>query len=383
MTRRFTTGLLIAAVAAGLQAACDESFEIVDVAPEPDAPRDLAASYYNRGVDLSWRQGPNWYGEPFRVYGKRASDADYFFIAEVTSCIEAVCVYRDINVRAGVRYEYYVAAFDPDSGVETPSEYAVEVLVPQPVPPPVPERLRTVALDGAAYLHWDDSPASEADFLAYRVYASADGAYYLAGETDSPGFVDLLVDNGRTTSYFVTSVDDQGHESDGSEAVDCTPRPDYAGEILYVHDDVPTASGFRFQESDDAQAVMGGDSEDRHFRLERDGEGLWMAPGPGARIHPESRWTTSLKCGPGADPDCDSWEVAPRSGYSTARAALRPGNTYMFRVPGDDGEIRFGALRATVTGLDQEGSELIVFDWAYQTQPGNTQLSRAGAGGGT
>ncbi|MYG35659.1 MAG: hypothetical protein F4205_09205 [Gemmatimonadetes bacterium] len=383
MKRRWTTGLLIAVVASVPQAACDEDFGITYVADEPDAPRDLTGSYYNRGVDLSWRLGPDWNGEPFRVYGKRVSDADYFFIAEVTSCIDAVCVYRDINVRAGVTYEYYVAAVDPDTGVETPSEYAVEVRVPEPVPPPVPERLQTVALDGAAYLHWDDSPALEDDFLAYRIYASADDGYYLVGETDSPGFVDLLATNGHTTSYFVTSLDDQGHESDGSEAVDCTPRLDYAGEIMYAHGDVPSASGFRFQESEDAQAVMAGDSEDRHFRLESDRQGLWMVPGPRARIHPESRWTTSLKCGPGADPDCESWEIAPRSGYSTARAALDPGYTYMFRVPGDDGETRFGALRATIIGVDQEGDELTVFDWAFQTQPGNPRLSRtAGTSGG-
>ena len=380
MKRRWTTGLLFAVAVGVLPTAC-EDFEITYVTDEPDAPRDLTASYYNRGVDLSWGLGPDWNGEPFRVYGKRESDIDYYFIAEVTSCIDSRCVYRDINVKSGVSYEYYVAAVDPDTGVETPSDYAVEVWVPEPVPPPVPEHLETVALDGAAYLHWDDSPSLEEDFLAYRVYASAEGGYYLVGETDSPGFVDLLATNGHTTSYFVTSLDDQGHESDGGEAVECTPRRDYTGEVMYSHQDVPTASGFRFQETEDAQAVMAGDNEHRHFRLERNSQGLWMMPGPNARVHPESRWTTSLKCGPGADQDCESWELAPRSGYSTARAALDPGYTYMFRVPGDDGETRFGALRATIIGVDQEGDELIVFDWAYQTQPGNPNLSRVGTSG--
>lgn len=381
MKRDWRTGLLIAVVAGVLPTACEEDFDITYVPDEPDAPRELAASYYDRGVDLSWRLGPDWDGEPFRVYGKRVSDRDYFFIAEVTSCIDGRCVYRDINVTGGVGYEYYVAAFDPDTGVETASDHAVEVWVPEPIPPPVPERLKTIALDGAAYLHWDDSPSLEGDFLAYRVYASAEDGYYLVGETDSSGFVDLLASNGHTTSYFVTSLDDQGHESDGSEVVNCTPRIDYAGEIMYAHQDMPSASGFRFRETVDVEAVIAGDSEHRHFRLERDGRGLWMVPGPRARIHPESRWTTSLKCGPGADQDCESWELAPKSGYSTARAALDPGYTYMFRVPGDDGRARFGALRATIIGVDQEGDELVVFDWAYQTQPGNPNLSTVGTSG--
>ena len=361
--------------------ACDG--QLTFLSDDPDAPRDLAAYYYNRGVDLTWRMGPRWDGEPFRVYGKRVSDVDYFFIAEITSCIESECVYRDINVVGGVTYEYYVAAVDLDSGLETASENAVEVRVPEPVPPAVPERLETVALDGAAYIRWDDEPAAEDDFLAYRIYASAEGGYFLVGETDSPGFVDFLAENGHTTTYFVTSLDDQGHESDGSEAVDCTPRLDYTGDIMYTHQDVPTASGFRFQESEDLQAVMPGNSEDRHFRLEADARGLRMVPGPNARIYPEARWTTALKCGPGADLDCESWESAPTSGYSSAPVALDPGFTYMFRVPGDDGDTRFGALRATITGLDQEGDELIVFDWAYQTQAGNPNLDRVGGAAGS
>ena len=379
---RRNTAIRVTLGAAGALAlsACDG--QLTFLTDDPDAPRDLAASYYNRGVDITWRMGPGWDGEPFRVYGKRVSDVDYFFIAEVTSCIESECVYRDINVVGGVSYEYYVAAVDLDSGLETASDNAVEVWVPEPVPPAVPERLEAVALDDAVYIRWDDAPAAEDDFLAYRIYASAEGGYFLIGETDSPGFVDFLAENGHTTTYFVTSLDDQGHESDGSEAVDCTPRLDYTGDIMYTHQDVPAASGFRFQETEDVQAVMAGDSEDRHFRLEADAQGLWMIPGPNARIFPESRWTTALKCGPGADADCESWERAPTSGYTSARVGLDPGHTYMFRVPGDDDETRFGALRATITGLDQEGDELIVFDWAYQTQPGNPNLDRIGDTGG-
>lgn len=369
MKRNTTIHLALGVAGVLALGACDG--QLTFLTDDPDAPRDLAALYYNLGVDLTWRMGPRWDGESFRVFGKRTSDIDYFFIAEVTSCIESECVYRDINVRGGASYEYYVAAVDVDSGLETPSDHAVEVWVPDPVPPAVPERLETVALDGAAYIRWDDAPANEEDFLAYRIYASAEGGYFLVGETDSPGFVDFLAENGYTTTYFVTSLDDQGHESDGSEAVDCTPRLDYTGDVMYTHQDVPAASGFRFQELEDAQAVMAGDSERRHFRLEADARGLWMVPGPNARIYPESRWTTTLKCGPAADSDCESWELAPTSGYTSARVALDPGFTYMFRVPGDDGDTRFGALRATITGVDQEGAELIVFDWAYQTQAGN------------
>ena len=375
--RSWMVGVTVAAVTL---AGCDGTFLVVS--GDPDAPRDLEGYYYDGGVDLSWRIGAGWDGEAFRVYGKRVSDPEYFFIAEITSCTDGFCVYRDINVSAGVTYEYYVAAVDLDVGAETASDYSVEVFVPRPVPPPVPEGVVAVALDNAVYMYWDDDPAAEEDFAAYRVYVSDADGDYLAGETDSPGYVDFLAENGLTFTYFVTSVDDQGHESDGSEVAECTPRPDYAGEVMYSYQDVPASAGFRFQEAEDLQAVMAGDSGDRHFRLEADAAGLWLAPGPGSRIHPESRWTTALKCGAGADSDCVSWERAPMSGYSSGRAALDAGFTYMFRVPGDDGETRFGAVRATLIGVDQDGHELIIFDWAYQTQAGNPSLTHAGGSGG-
>lgn len=188
----------------------------------------------------------------------------------------------------------------------------------------------------------------------------------------------MLAENGQTATYYITSVDDQGHESDASEPASCTPRPDYAGEVIYAYGDVPGQSGFRFQEAEHYEAVISGNSRDRHFRIESDVDGLWIVPGAGVRIHPESRWTSSLKCGPGADVDCLSWEIAPLTGYAGATMSLTPGHTYMFRVPGEDGEVRFGAIRASVTGYDQDGSEVVVFDWAFQTQPGNPRMNTAG-----
>ena len=207
-------------------------------------PGDLEGRYYAGAVDLSWRLSPGWNGEAFRVYGKRASDPDYFFIAEVTSCIDDVCVYHDINVRAEVTYEYYVSAVNPDTGEETASNYSVEVYVPRPVPPPVPDAVEAVALDNSAYVRWYDGASAEDDFAFYRVYVADEDSEYLVGETDSPGFLDFLAENGRTASYFVTSVDDLGHESEASEIASCTPRPDYTGEVMYSYQDVAASAGF-------------------------------------------------------------------------------------------------------------------------------------------
>lgn len=372
--RRLAAALALAVVA------CDEDAAVLVVDGDaPSAPRGLEAWYYARGVDLSWRLGEGWDGEAFRVYGKRVQDPDYFLIAETTSCAVGACQHRDANVAAENSYAYYVAAVSPRSGEEAATR-AVEVYVPRPAPPAVPSDASAIALDGAAYISWDDGPSTETDFAAYRVYSATDDGHHFLGETDSPGFIDMLVENGRTYTYRVTSLDDQGHESAFSEEVRATPRPDYAGQVVYAYADSAAASGFRFGSAGGQAAVLAGDDPTRHFRLEADDRGLWLAPGRGVGIHPESQWTSALKCGPGADPDCVSRESAPRTGYSSAPAAVETFHAYVFRVQDAAGDVRYGIARIGVTGVDQDGRELVVFDWAYQTQPDNRNFDLAEPG---
>ena len=350
--------------------ACDGNLIRVE---EPPPPRNLGGGYYNLGVDLWWELDDQWEGEPFRVYGRRASDAEYFLVAELTSCAAGGCVYRDINVSADRTYEYYVASVDPNTGVEGASPNSVEVFVPFPVPPPIPAEVEAVALDDAVYLRWKDNSSVEEDFSVYRVWLLEADGDYLLGETDSPGFIDFLAENGKTARYFLTAVDTQGHESEASVVVGSTPRPDFAGEVAYAYQDDAESSGFRFQESGDYVAVMSGDDDDRHFRIEFHDDRYWFVPGPGAYVHATRTETSALKCGPGADAGCTSWERAPTSGYLSEETELETGFTYMFHVPGDDGEMRYGAVRPTFTGTCP--SHFVVFDWAYQTQAGNPGLS--------
>lgn len=342
-------------------------------AEEPAPPRNLDGDYYNLGVDLWWELDDRWNGETFRVYGKRTDEAEYFFIAEVTSCSVGVCLYRDINVSPELIYEYYVASVDAESAMEGASPYSVEVFVPLPLPPPVPADVEAVALDDAVYLRWSDNSSVDEDFSVYRVYVAGAEDDYLLGETDSPGFIDFLAENGETGTYYVTSVDVQGHESNASRVVESTPRPDYKGEVVQSYQSVKKSSGFRFQESDENEAIMDGDAAGRHFRIEYYDARYWFVPGPGAYVNRASVKTSALKCGPQADSGCLSWERAPTSGYGSDDIPLQTGYTYMLRVPGDDGKMRYGAVRPTHTGSCPD--HFVIFDWAYQTQAGNPALS--------
>ncbi|TVP46857.1 MAG: hypothetical protein EA350_06195 [Gemmatimonadales bacterium] len=343
----------------------------------PPPPRALEASYFGGGVDLSWELDARWQNETFRVYSRRSGQASYVLVAEVTSCTQGVCRYRDLNVQPNRTYEYYVASFSARTGLETASEYAVEVFVPQAIAPQAPGGLRTAALDGAAYLSWDDRARAAEDFSFYRVYLKGgDGSVLLLGETDSEGFLDLLVENGSTYAYFVTSVDSQGHESQGSALVEVTPRPDFHGEFLYAFEDRPSLSGFRFPDSEDTNPVLPGTANDRDFRIEADAGGWWLVPGPGVEVHRSPIATSALRCGPAADAGCTEVTIAPSSNYGSGDIGLAPGFSYVLRMPDGAGNWYHGVVRITHTGFAQDGA-IVIFDWAFQLQAGNPALTPA------
>ncbi|MGB0543157.1 MAG: fibronectin type III domain-containing protein [Longimicrobiales bacterium] len=369
---------IIGLLMAGALAACNDNILFVDdpgvIGGEvPAAPRAVAVTYYGGSVQVTWELAPDWNGEAFRVYSRRVSDTNWFFIAEVTSCAGDVCLYEDLNVVEDVTYEYLVSAVN-DAGVETDAIAVVSVYVPIFSPPAVPDLPVVVALDNANYLTWGAASRGASDFSHYKVYLDDGGESLLLGETDSEGFLDLLAANGVTYGYFVTAVDADGHESGGSAIMEGTPRPDFTGEWVYDFADVPTSSGFRFSEDESVLPIVDGTDPGRHFRLETDANGWWLVPGPDAEIYPTGFQTTALKCGVGADAGCTDLTSAPLSGYATQDVQVSTQESYVFRVVGDDQLIHYGVIRIDLLGFDQNDDALMIFDWAYQLQPGNPNL---------
>ena len=350
--------------------ACRDKHGVVVVEGAPAAPRALEVRYYGGSVTVSWELAPEWDGEAFRIYSKRSSDADFFFIAEVTSCISGYCSYEDLNVVANQTYQYYVAAVN--SSGETATS-AVSVFVPSFSPPPVPDAPDVIALDGANYLTWGTASRSAGDFSFYTVYLDDGGTTYLLGETDSEGFLDQLAANGTTYSYFVTATDSDGDESDGSVLASGTPRPDYHGEWIYAWEDQPTLSGFFFSTEETTSPIVTGNGSAWDFRIESDGTQWWLRPGTSAAVYNNGGYATSaLKCGVAADFDCTDVPVAPTTNYSTALVEMFPQTTYVIRVNDSDG-FHYGAIRVEFLGFDASDA-IMIFDWAYQLQPGNVNL---------
>jgi hypothetical protein len=344
--------------------------DVVVVGTDPAAPQALTVGYYGGSVTVQWELASGWDGEPFRIYSRRVTDANWFFIAEVTSCISGFCSYEDLNVVPNQTYEYYVAAVG--SGGEA-STAAVSVFVPTFTPPPVPDVPYVIALDGANYLTWGVASRGVGDFSFYTVYLDDGGSTFLLGETDSEGFLDLRAENGITYSYFVTAVDNDGHESDGSALAAGTPRPDYHGEWIYAHEDVPALSGFRFQTDEGDLAIVDGNGATWDFRIESDGVQWWLRTGTGAAVHDNGGFITkALKCGVGADFDCTDVSVAPTTNYATGLFEMIPETTYVVRV-NDGGQLYYGAIRVVFLGFDQSDA-IMIFDWAFQLQAGNPNL---------
>ncbi len=367
-------GLLLLPIILGL-AACDNNDLIYYDDEYAAPPENLAAWYYNQAVYITWELAPAWDDDSFRVYAKRVSDANHFLIAEVTNCSGGLCSYTDVNILPDITYEYYVASVSP-SGLENPSEWSVEVYVPIADPPPDPGMVEVVALDNANYLRWSNNARNDSDFSFYRVYLMGNGGdNFILGETDSEGFLDLLAVNGDSYSYFISSVDDQGHESFGSGTATGTPRPDYHGEWIYAYEDVPTQAGFRFSQDELTYPILDGNAPTRHFRVEVDANGWWLVPGPGTEVYDGFFETTALKCGVDSDSDCVALDQAPLAGYTNLDMPLYPQTTYVLRVVGDDGLTHYGVIRVTLLGFDQDDASIMIFDWAYQLQAGNPNLA--------
>jgi hypothetical protein len=236
-----------------------------------------------------------------------------------------------------------------------------------------------VALDNAVYLRWTPNAAAAGSIARYVVYLTevdGEASQYLVGSTDGNGFLDQRAENGSEYRYRIAAVDTFGHYSNLGPETGAIPRPDFSGELVFASADSLAASGFRFQSAETANPIVPGNSATAHWRLDADLAGWRIVPLNGTQVM-EYGATSALVCGPGSDAGCTSARVAPGTGYSTAPIVVDPEYSYVFRVTGSDGQPHYAVLRVTMLGTDQNGKDLMIFDWAYQTVPNEPQLMRS------
>ncbi len=250
--------------------------------------------------------------------------------------------------------------------------------------PDTPQTLSSVSLDGAIALTWSDNAfdADPSNFQNYRVYSTTynidvdpptcGSSFRLEGTTVAPEFVVGALANGVPRCYAVSAVSIDGFESDRSPLRGDTPRPDARNVAVFARQTQNAGSGFRFWDdlNGDGQVqgselglVRDGNSGAIDIAVDRDGTGdLFFTPiraGTGVEYYDDTNPVEDLT----------SIDFAPDQTYRTTPIRAVPGFGYVFQMDAADGIPRFGAIRVT-----HVGQTFLIFDWAFQTDPGNPEL---------
>lgn len=247
--------------------------------------------------------------------------------------------------------------------------------------PDAPASLTSTSLDGAVVLTWADNAfLSDPDiFRSYSVYSSAydldadvcSTTERLEGTTVAPEFIVSALVNGVPRCFFVTAVSVTNLESAASPVRNDTPRPDARNIAIFARQAQDAGSGFRFWQDLNGDAsvqsgelglVTAGSAAAADFTVERDAFGdLFLTPAaPGVAV---------ALYGSGPVEDLTSITVAPTQGYDVTGIEALPGWGYVFEIDDGGAFFSYGAVRVT-----HIGQNLLILDWAYQTDPGNPEL---------
>lgn len=243
-----------------------------------------------------------------------------------------------------------------------------------------PSDLTSVSLDGAVALSWSDNAyLNDPDlFKTYRVYSTSYNldagqcgtTWSLEGTTVAPEFLAGALQNGVPHCFSVTAMNTDDVESARSPLRSDTPRPDSRNVALFARQAQDAGSGFRFWDDDgdgvaqldELGVVRSGSNTSIDFSVERAIDGtLWLRPvraGTGVELYS----TSPVE-------DLTSIDFAPDQTYATSSIQAVPGYGYVFSMAGGDGFARFGAVRVT-----HVGTNMLILDWAFQTDPGNPEL---------
>ena len=372
---RTVTRFGLPALALLVATACERTVE-----PTIQAPGNLTYQLEPSGdpaapaaVILSWDPVQDPGLSMYRVYSRAQDGASYDLRGETTSP-----TFHDAGMPD---LDYYVTAVG-NGGESAPSEV---VRIDERLRLPAPTWLSSTSLNSAILLYWSDNAFESAPsgFKQYRVYSASYSldqnlcgtTWTLEGTTISPEFLAGVMTNGVPRCFGISAESVEGWESLWSDLRADTPRPDARNVLIYPFQADPDHSGFRFFQdlNGDGKAgalelgiVAAGDSPNVDFWLDRDAGGdLWITPArTGVQV---------ALYGNAPVEDLTSIDVAPTTGYATSAIQAVPGWGYVFQMPGGDGFARFGALRVT-----HASSQYLIYDWSYQTDPGNPELQIRG-----
>lgn len=352
-------------------AACEDF--ITDITTDPDAATNVTYELIPSGdpeaplgVLLSWDLPRSGRANSFNVYGRPSRSSQWALRATTTSTS-----FHDVGTPEA---QYYVATRDINGDEIAESEVVSIDLRSSRLPAPL--GLTSISLNGAIQLSWQSNAvdANPSAFDHYIVYSTGYDAsrdvctsdWEREGTTVADAFLAGNLTNGVSRCFAVSAVTRDGHESAWSDARLDTPRFDARNVFVYSTAARRDSAGFLFFDETTRRAgvVAAATRTDLDFTIERQADGsLWIAPA-------RSGVTMALySTKPVAD--LTSIDRAPASGFANIRIEAVPGFAYVFRVTKSDG-VHYAALRVAFTAPDY-----VVFDWSYQSGPGNAELNRA------
>jgi len=231
-------------------------------------------------------------------------------------------------------------------------------------PPAAPRGVQSVTGDGQAQLSWLEN--TESDLAGYRVYMSpcAGGPncpYDPIGTTGGTVFVAPLA-NGVTRYFAVSAYDRAGNESELSkEYISDTPRPAGYGLALNDFQVAPATAGWDFS----AQTVVpyNNSNVDIYFGF-ANGVPTMLTYFTDVDLQ-DAGFTNSL----------DEVDRAPGDiGWATnGMVELIPGHSYIVQMSSGVPSLAHNYAKFRVLNVSSSPARVVI-DWAYQTDPDNTQL---------
>ncbi|HEY7194329.1 MAG TPA: hypothetical protein VH439_11355, partial [Gemmatimonadales bacterium] len=327
------------------------------------------------GILLLWDDVPDAGLASYRIYSRASTSGSFGLRGETTSN-----TFHDNGVP---HLQYLVTAVDVN-GNESASSNVITV----------DERLQldsaawltSISLNGAIHLEWDDNPYLSAPtrFKWYRIYSTdydldaglCGTGWVLEGTTVAPEFLASAMTNGVPRCFGVSAISREGYESLWSPLRQDTPRPDARNTLVFAYNKDQGESGFRFWQD----VNNDGRTQASELGLVQDGNlasiDFWVYQDPTDStlwIVPEFSGTQIRQYGSGPVADLTDIDFAPASGYTSNMIQAVPGYGYVFQIV-EGTTLRYGALRVTHVGRDY-----MIFDWSFQTDPGNPELQiRAG-----
>jgi hypothetical protein len=219
-------------------------------------------------------------------------------------------------------------------------------------PPALPTGIQVLNGDNRVDLSWIKN--RESDLAGYNIYYSTSyyGKYTLLGSSTVNFYIDDGASNGVLNYYAITAFDQSGNESDLSKDVAyATPRPEGFNQAIFDYRKFPNTAGYSFS----TYSVVASDSSLSNVFFENYNGKFYLD------VHTNSDILD-------AGPTNDIYDIAsaPTSGWSpTHDTTAIIGHTYIIWTYDN----HYAKVR-----VKNITNERIVFDWAYQLVPGNTQL---------